>query len=116
MVARSLTNGSPWIVLPIAIVSFDAVAEYGVKAEGYAAGASAATLAERAGLIAGGQLEVPVGTVQEAAWVARDHGVRVVLNAAPARETLRLSTPPYPGPLEFKPSWPSRQAVSLGAH
>jgi ribokinase len=31
------------------------------------------------------QLEVPVGTVQEAAWVARDHGVRVVLNAAPAR-------------------------------
>jgi ribokinase len=31
------------------------------------------------------QLEVPVGTVQEAAWTARDHGVRVVLNAAPAR-------------------------------
>ena len=42
------------------IVSFDAVAEYGVKAEGNAAGASAATLAELAGLIAGGQLEVPV--------------------------------------------------------
>jgi NADPH:quinone reductase-like Zn-dependent oxidoreductase len=42
------------------IVSFDAVAEYGVKAEGNAAGASAATLAELAGLIAGGQLEVPI--------------------------------------------------------
>jgi NADPH:quinone reductase-like Zn-dependent oxidoreductase len=42
------------------IVSFDAVAEYGVKAEGNAAGASAATLAELAGLIAAGQLEVPI--------------------------------------------------------
>jgi NADPH:quinone reductase-like Zn-dependent oxidoreductase len=42
------------------IVSFDAVAEYGVKAEGNAAGASAATLAELAGLIAGGELEVPI--------------------------------------------------------
>lgn len=42
------------------IVRFDAVAEYGVKAEGSAAGASAATLAELAGLIAAGQLEVPI--------------------------------------------------------
>jgi NADPH:quinone reductase-like Zn-dependent oxidoreductase len=42
------------------IVRFDAVAEYGVKAEGNAAGASAATLAELAGLIAAGQLEVPI--------------------------------------------------------
>jgi NADPH:quinone reductase-like Zn-dependent oxidoreductase len=42
------------------IVRFDAVEKYGVKAEGNAAGASAATLAEIAGLIAGGDLEIPV--------------------------------------------------------
>jgi NADPH:quinone reductase-like Zn-dependent oxidoreductase len=42
------------------IVRFDAVAEYGIKAEGSAAGAGAATLAELAGLIAAGQLEVPI--------------------------------------------------------
>ena len=42
------------------IVRFDAVAEYGVKAEGNAAGASAGTLAELARLIADGQLEVPI--------------------------------------------------------
>ena len=42
------------------IVRFDAVAEHGVKSEGNAAGASAATLAELAGLIAAGQLEVPI--------------------------------------------------------
>jgi NADPH:quinone reductase-like Zn-dependent oxidoreductase len=42
------------------IARFDAVAEYGVKAEGNAAGASASVLAELAGLIAAGQLEVPI--------------------------------------------------------
>jgi NADPH:quinone reductase-like Zn-dependent oxidoreductase len=42
------------------IVSFDAVGRYGVKAEGNAAGASAAVLAELAGLIAAGELEIPV--------------------------------------------------------
>jgi NADPH:quinone reductase-like Zn-dependent oxidoreductase len=42
------------------IVRFDAVAQYGVKAEGNGAGASAAVLAELAGLIADGELEVPV--------------------------------------------------------
>ena len=42
------------------IVRFDAVAEYGVKAEGSAAGASASVLAELAGLIADGQLEIPI--------------------------------------------------------
>ncbi len=42
------------------IADFDAVAEYGVKAEGNAAGASAANLAELAGLIADGRLEVPI--------------------------------------------------------
>ena len=42
------------------IVRFDAVREYGVKAEGNAAGASAATLAELAQLIAAGELEVPI--------------------------------------------------------
>src|SRR5207237_304472 len=42
------------------IVSFDAVERYGVKAEGNAAGASAAVLAELAGLIDAGELEIPV--------------------------------------------------------
>ena len=42
------------------IVNFGAVQEYGVKAEGNAAGASARVLAELAGLVADGQLEVPV--------------------------------------------------------
>ncbi len=42
------------------VANFDAVAKYGVKAEGNAAGASAGTLAELAGLIAGAQLEVPI--------------------------------------------------------
>jgi NADPH:quinone reductase-like Zn-dependent oxidoreductase len=42
------------------IVRFDAVGKYGVKAEGNAVGASAAVLAELAGLIAAGELEVPV--------------------------------------------------------
>ena len=42
------------------IVNYGAVSEYGVKAEGSAAGASASVLAELAALIAVGQLEVPV--------------------------------------------------------
>ncbi len=42
------------------IVRFDAVAEHGVKAEGNAAGASASTLAELAGMLADGQLELPI--------------------------------------------------------
>jgi NADPH:quinone reductase-like Zn-dependent oxidoreductase len=42
------------------IVRFDAVAQYGIKAEGNAAGASASTLAELAGLISAGELEVPI--------------------------------------------------------
>jgi NADPH:quinone reductase-like Zn-dependent oxidoreductase len=42
------------------IVRHDAVREYGVKAEGNAAGASAATLEELAQLIAAGELEVPI--------------------------------------------------------
>jgi NADPH:quinone reductase-like Zn-dependent oxidoreductase len=42
------------------IANFGAVAKYGVKAEGSAAGASAGTLAQLAGLIAGGQLAVPI--------------------------------------------------------
>jgi NADPH:quinone reductase-like Zn-dependent oxidoreductase len=51
------------------IVRFDAVAEYGVKAEGNAVGASAATLAELAGLIAAGQLEVPIAATYPLAQV-----------------------------------------------
>ena len=42
------------------IAEFDAMAKYGVKGDGNAAGASASTLAELAGLIADGQLEVPI--------------------------------------------------------
>ena len=42
------------------IANFGAIARYGVKAEGSAAGASAGVLAELAGLIAAGELEVPI--------------------------------------------------------
>jgi NADPH:quinone reductase-like Zn-dependent oxidoreductase len=42
------------------IANFEAVARFGVKAEGNAAGASASVLAELAGLIAVGELEVPI--------------------------------------------------------
>ncbi len=42
------------------IVNFGAVQEHGVKAEGNAAGASAEVLAELAGLISVGELEVPI--------------------------------------------------------
>lgn len=42
------------------IVRFDAPDKYGVKAEGNAVGASAATLAELAALVAAGDLEVPI--------------------------------------------------------
>jgi NADPH:quinone reductase-like Zn-dependent oxidoreductase len=45
------------------IANFDAVERYGVKAEGNAAGASASVLAELAGLIADGQLEIPIAGV-----------------------------------------------------
>jgi NADPH:quinone reductase-like Zn-dependent oxidoreductase len=42
------------------IANFSAVGRYGVKAEGNAAGAGAGTLAQLAGLIVSGQLEVPI--------------------------------------------------------
>ena len=42
------------------IVRFDAVGQYGVKADASAAGSSASVLAELAGLIAEGKLEVPI--------------------------------------------------------
>jgi NADPH:quinone reductase-like Zn-dependent oxidoreductase len=42
------------------IANFSAVGRYGVKAEGNAAGAGAGTLAQLAGLIAAGHLEVPI--------------------------------------------------------
>ncbi len=45
------------------IADFEAVTRYGVKAEGNAAGASAGVLAELAGLIASGQLELPIAAV-----------------------------------------------------
>ncbi|MGH3192196.1 MAG: NADP-dependent oxidoreductase [Streptosporangiaceae bacterium] len=45
------------------IADFEAVTRYGVKGDGNAAGASASVLAELAGLIASGQLELPVAGV-----------------------------------------------------
>ena len=45
------------------IVDFAAVEQHGVKAEGNAQGASAGTLAELAGLIADGALEIPIARV-----------------------------------------------------
>jgi NADPH:quinone reductase-like Zn-dependent oxidoreductase len=42
------------------IANFEAVARFGVKAEGNAAGASASVLAELAALIAAGELELPI--------------------------------------------------------
>ena len=54
------------------IANFEAPAKFGVKAEGNTAGAGASTLAELAGLIADGQLELPIaatfplGQVQDA--------------------------------------------------
>jgi len=51
------------------IVNFGAVAEFGVKAEGNAAGASAEVLAELAGLIAAGRLEVPIAATYPLAQV-----------------------------------------------
>jgi NADPH:quinone reductase-like Zn-dependent oxidoreductase len=42
------------------IANFEAVARYGVKAEGNAVGASASVLAELAGLIAADELELPI--------------------------------------------------------
>jgi NADPH:quinone reductase-like Zn-dependent oxidoreductase len=46
-----------------AVRGYGAVRRNGVKAEGNAAGASASVLAELAGLIAAGQLEVPIAAV-----------------------------------------------------
>jgi NADPH:quinone reductase-like Zn-dependent oxidoreductase len=51
------------------IVNFAATEKYGVKAEGNAAGASAEVLAELAGLIEKGQLEVPIARVYPLAEV-----------------------------------------------
>jgi NADPH:quinone reductase-like Zn-dependent oxidoreductase len=51
------------------IVRFDAVATYGIKAEGNAAGASAATLAELAARIAAGDLEIPIAATYPLAEV-----------------------------------------------
>jgi NADPH:quinone reductase-like Zn-dependent oxidoreductase len=52
------------------IVDFGAVAELGVQAQGNAAGASAAVLADLAGLIASGRLEVPIAATFPLADVA----------------------------------------------
>ena len=51
------------------IARFDAVEKYGIKAEGNAAGASAATLEALAGLAAAGDLDVPVAATYPLAQV-----------------------------------------------
>jgi NADPH:quinone reductase-like Zn-dependent oxidoreductase len=51
------------------IVRFDAVEKYGIKAEGNSAGASAAVLAQLAGLIADGELEIPIAATYPLAEV-----------------------------------------------
>jgi NADPH:quinone reductase-like Zn-dependent oxidoreductase len=51
------------------IIDFAAVEKHGVKADGNMAGASAAVLAELAGLIADGRLEVPIAKVHPLAEV-----------------------------------------------
>jgi NADPH:quinone reductase-like Zn-dependent oxidoreductase len=51
------------------VVRFDAAQKYGVKTDGNAAGASAATLAELAGLVAAGQVEMPVAAAYPLAQV-----------------------------------------------
>jgi NADPH:quinone reductase-like Zn-dependent oxidoreductase len=56
------------------VVRFDAVAKYGVKAEGNAAGASAETLSALAGLIAKGELEVPVAATYPLSEVRQAYG------------------------------------------
>ncbi|HEX6450677.1 MAG TPA: NADP-dependent oxidoreductase [Trebonia sp.] len=51
------------------IARFDAVEKYGVKAEGNAAGASATTLEALAGLVAAGDLDVPIAATYPLAQV-----------------------------------------------
>jgi NADPH:quinone reductase-like Zn-dependent oxidoreductase len=51
------------------IANFPAIEKYGVKGEGNAAGASAAVLAELAGLIAAGELELPIAATYPLAEV-----------------------------------------------
>jgi NADPH:quinone reductase-like Zn-dependent oxidoreductase len=51
------------------IANFTAVQQYGVKAEGNGAGASAAALAELSGLIADGMLEIPIAATYPLAKV-----------------------------------------------
>jgi len=53
------------------IVRFDAVATYGIKAEGNAAGASAATLTELLNLVAAGDLAVPIAATYPLADVRK---------------------------------------------
>jgi NADPH:quinone reductase-like Zn-dependent oxidoreductase len=53
------------------IVRFDAVAKYGIKAEGNAAGASAATLRELLSLVASGDLAVPIAATYPLADVRK---------------------------------------------
>ena len=63
-------SGAPYVELALklgvaadridTIADFGAVEKYGVKAEGGAAAATAAILGELAGLVAGGELEVPI--------------------------------------------------------
>ncbi len=51
------------------VVRFDAVAKYGIKADGNGAGASAATLETLAGLIASKEIELPIARTYSLAEV-----------------------------------------------
>jgi ribokinase len=74
----------------VALIAVDSAGENMiVVAPGANGTMTALTAADRVAISAADvlicQLEVPIGTVLEAARTARDSGVRVVLNAAPAR-------------------------------
>lgn len=56
------------------IADFEAIEKFGVKGEGNAAAASAGVLAELAGLVAAGRLEVPVAATYPLAEVADAYG------------------------------------------
>jgi NADPH:quinone reductase-like Zn-dependent oxidoreductase len=95
------------------IVNFEAVARYGVNAEGNAAAATASVLAELAGLIAAGELELPIAAtfpldrVQDAIL----HTVPYMLKHSDRRDRERgvachPCPVPHPAPDAGSPGWP----------
>jgi hypothetical protein len=92
-------------------VRFDAIDKYSVKAEGNAAGASAAVLAELAGLIAAGELEVPIAAQMGhrhrrlAVRPARSPATRRWSRRWPNSASRRRSSPPA-----TRPTWAASPA------